>query len=62
MSNSIKINCLIVDDEPFARDLVESYVLKTPYLELKGKCEDASSTLELLKSEKIDLILNFNHN
>lgn len=56
MSNSIKINCLIVDDEPFARDLVESYVLKTPYLELKGKCEDASNTLELLKSEKIDLI------
>lgn len=56
MPNSVKINCLIVDDEPFARDLVEGYVLRTPYLELKDKCEDATSALELLKTEKIDLI------
>ena len=36
MSN-IKITCVIVDDEPMALNLVESYVKKTPFLELKKK-------------------------
>ena len=34
MSN-LKITCIIVDDEPMALNLVESYVEKTPFLVLK---------------------------
>ena len=31
------ITCIIVDDEPMALQLLESYVLRTPYLQLEGK-------------------------
>lgn len=51
-----KINCLIVDDEPLALGLVEGYVQRTPFLELKGKCLSALEALNTLNSEKIDLI------
>ncbi len=51
-----KISCLVVDDEPLALDLVGSYVLKTPFLELKGKCHNAFEALEKINNEKIDLI------
>ncbi len=51
-----KISCLIIDDEPFALDLVESYVKKTPFLELKGKCLNAFEAMQIVGSEKIELI------
>ena len=51
-----KMNCLIVDDEPLALELIESYVLKTPFLELKGKCQNAFEAMSVLNTEKIDLI------
>ncbi len=51
-----KINCIIVDDEPLALDLVEGYVLKTPFLELKGKCLNAFEAMKILSEEKIELI------
>ena len=51
-----KIKCLIVDDEPPALNLLEGYVLKTPFLQLDGKCPDALSALEALGSQSIDLL------
>jgi DNA-binding LytR/AlgR family response regulator len=51
-----KINCIIVDDEPLAVELVAGYVKKTPFLELKGKCLSAFDAIQLLGREKIDLI------
>ncbi|MCK9218953.1 MAG: LytTR family DNA-binding domain-containing protein [Bacteroidales bacterium] len=51
-----KINCLIVDDEPMALVLLQSYVVKTPFLELKGKCSNAIEALEKLNEERIDLL------
>ena len=51
-----KINCIIVDDEPLALGLVESYVLKTPFLELKAKCLNAFEAMKVITEEKIDLI------
>lgn len=51
-----KLSCIIVDDEPFALDLVESYVNKTPFLELKGKCLNAFEAMQLMNTEKVDLI------
>lgn len=50
-----KMNCIIIDDEPLALDLVESYVAKTPFLELKGKCLNAFEAMKVVSSEKIDL-------
>lgn len=51
-----KISCIIVDDEPFALELIQNYVLKTPFLELKGKCSNAFDALELLNTQQIDLV------
>lgn len=50
------IKCLIVDDEPMALSLIEDYVSKTPFLELKGKCSNAFEVLEKLHNEPIDLL------
>lgn len=51
-----KISCVIVDDEPYALELIQNYVSKTPFLELKGKCSNAFDALEILNNEKIDVI------
>jgi DNA-binding LytR/AlgR family response regulator len=52
----IKIACLIIDDEPLALDLLERYVVKTPYLELKARCSSAIEALDIINSIPIDLI------
>ncbi len=53
---NIKISCVIVDDEPMALNLVESYVQKTPFLELKKKCSSAIEALEFIRTEPVDLL------
>lgn len=51
-----KLTCLIADDEPMALNLIESYVLKTPFLELKAKCNSAIEAMQVCEEEKnIDL-------
>jgi DNA-binding LytR/AlgR family response regulator len=55
MSN-LKITCVIVDDEPMALNLVESYVEKTPFLVLKKKCSSAIEAMEFLKTQPVDLL------
>ncbi|MFD0836212.1 LytR/AlgR family response regulator transcription factor [Mariniflexile aquimaris] len=55
MSN-LKITCVIVDDEPMALNLVESYVEKTPFLTLKKKCNSAIEAMEYIKTEPVDLL------
>ncbi|WP_289046557.1 LytTR family DNA-binding domain-containing protein [uncultured Olleya sp.] len=55
MSN-LKITCVIVDDEPMALNLVESYVEKTPFLDLKQKCSSAIEAMEFIKNNPIDLL------
>uniref|UniRef100_UPI004048F098 LytR/AlgR family response regulator transcription factor n=1 Tax=Flavobacterium sp. TaxID=239 RepID=UPI004048F098 len=54
--NNLKITCVIVDDEPMALNLVESYVEKTPFLELKNKCSSAIEAMEFIKNEPVDLL------
>lgn len=51
-----KITCLIADDEPMALSLIETYVLKTPFLELKARCNNAIEAMQILEEDKnIDL-------
>lgn len=52
----MELNCLIVDDEPLALDLMESYVKRTPFLSLVGRCSSALEVLPMVKEQKIDLI------
>jgi len=50
-----KIKCIIVDDEPMALSLLESYVAKTPFLELIQKCGNAFEAIEALNNNTVDL-------
>jgi len=50
------MNCIIVDDEPLARDILENFIGKVPFLELKAFCKSGFEALEILRKEKIDLI------
>ena len=50
------IKCLLADDEPIARQILEQYISQIPYLSLVKSCSDAFQVIEILQSEKIDLI------
>lgn len=50
------IKAMIVDDEPLAQDILESYIEKLPNIELLCKCSNAIEANEVLKSEEVDLI------
>lgn len=50
------LSCLVLDDEPLALELVEAYVKRTPFLELKGVCSNAVDALAVLEKEDIDLV------
>ena len=51
-----RYNCIIVEDEPLAAEVIKDYVLQIPFLELKGVCTDALYAMDLLLQEKIDLM------
>lgn len=51
------INCIIVDDEPIARDILIGYIERVPYLSLVGSCADAFEAMALLNKNDIDLII-----
>ncbi|MBX2984547.1 MAG: response regulator transcription factor [Bacteroidia bacterium] len=50
------IRCIAIDDEPLALQLVESYIKKTPFLELVGVFSTPLDALRVLDYESIDLI------
>jgi DNA-binding LytR/AlgR family response regulator len=53
--NPIKV--LIVDDEPLARDIMESYIQKIPGLEVAGRSSNALEAFSMLNKQQIDLLL-----
>lgn len=50
------LNCIAVDDEPLALDLVAKFIEQTPFLNLSGKYADALNALKAIHTQKIDLI------
>ncbi len=50
------ITCIIVDDEPLAVLLLESYVEKTPDLQLLASFTDSINAINAIKAQKPDLI------
>lgn len=50
------MNCIIVDDEPLAQQVIEEYVKTIPFLTLIGKCSSAFEAFDQLRTQKIDLI------
>ena len=52
----MKVKCLLVDDEPLALDVLESYIQRVEGLELVSRCDNALQAFDLLLSQPIDLI------
>ncbi len=52
----IILRCCVVDDEPLARDLIASYIDKTPYMELVGKFSSAQEAIKMILEENIDVV------
>ena len=52
----MKTNCLIVDDEPLARELIRNHIQKLDNFEIVAECGDAMKALEALRTHKVDLM------
>ena len=52
----IVYNCIVIEDEPLAVEIMQDYIQQIPFLVLKKVYKDAISAIEILKTEKIDLI------
>lgn len=50
------INCIAIDDEPLALELLAAYIKKIDFLNLKSVCSDAFSANNALQNDNIDLI------
>ncbi|MDQ2771516.1 MAG: LytTR family DNA-binding domain-containing protein [Bacteroidota bacterium] len=52
----MKLHCLLVDDEPPALEVLESYVREVAHLELVGTCGNALEAFGVLQQQPVDLL------
>src|SRR6478672_8797355 len=52
----MKLKCIIIDDEPVARKVLQEFVDEIDYLELSGQAENPLKALQLLNDNEIDII------
>jgi Response regulator of the LytR/AlgR family len=50
------LTCIAVDDEPMALKLIEGYIAKTPFLEMKNSFSNAIAALEYFNQNPVDLL------
>ncbi len=50
------VRCLVVDDEPQAREVIKRYIQQLPILELAGESTNALEAIRLLQEQPIDLL------
>ena len=51
-----KIRCLIVDDEPLARQIIQGYLEKLPDFEIIASCSSAVEAFQIISQTDIDLM------
>src|SRR6187455_311509 len=56
MLQTKKIKCLVVDDEPPAREILKQHIAGVDALELAGTCANAVEAISFLKDHPVDLI------
>ena len=52
----MKLKCIIIDDEPVARKILQEFVEEIEYLELKGVAENPLKAMPLLDNNDIDIL------
>jgi DNA-binding LytR/AlgR family response regulator len=51
-----RYNCLLVDDEPPAREVLKRYLHKMPMLQLAGECGNALQVIPFLHAHPVDIM------
>lgn len=51
-----QLQCIIADDEPIARQILENYIAEIPNLELIASCINAFEVMELVQKRSVDLL------
>jgi two-component system, LytTR family, response regulator len=52
----LNLTCLIVEDEPLARNLLTEYVRKVSFLQLLDACSSPLAAIEVLRNQPVDLL------
>ena len=52
----MKMNCLVVDDEPVARKGIAEYIAEIEFLNLVGECENPLKASAIMSEQNVDLI------
>lgn len=53
------INCIILDDEPLAINIIKEFINKTPYLNLLKTFTNSLEASEYLKTTSVDLVFRY---
>jgi DNA-binding LytR/AlgR family response regulator len=56
MHSNHKIHCLIIDDEPLAREILRQHIQGVEALELAGSCNNAVEAISFLQQYTVDLL------
>lgn len=51
-----KIHCLIVDDEPIARDIIQNYCRHLDYLDVVASCGNALEAKTIMQTTQVDIL------
>jgi len=52
----MKINCIAIDDEPLALDIIRDYCSRVPFLDLEKTFDNALDSIEYIRNHNLDLI------
>lgn len=52
---SYKLSCVVVDDEPMAREIIATYIAKTPNLQLIKSFKNASEAILFMQENVVDI-------
>jgi two-component system LytT family response regulator len=50
-----KLKCVVVDDEPMAREIIETYIDKIPNLKVIASCKNAAEAILFAQENEVDL-------
>ena len=53
----MKLKCVIVDDEPIARKVLQEYIEEIDFLELAGQAENPLKAMSILNMQDVDILL-----
>jgi len=53
-----KLRCIVLDDEPIGREIIENFVKEIDFLKLVDSFEDPVKALMFLENNKVDIILS----